>query len=175
MSLRDRDKKELEFPDLEEEFGEEAVRDAVSTLHRDYIGRVGPHLYDLTIKSRIRGIDYFDRIRVFAAVENRMRGREEVLEALRERREELEEIGERDDLLEDVEPQPVEDVDEEEEEEVDPIWIHEDCGTIVENESAMAWFCPSCEVRTNRVEEIEPTAVDDPEPGVAIADGGEEA
>ena len=80
----------LEFPDLEEEFGEEAVRDAASILRRDW------ETSSTTIKARIRGIDFIDRIHVFVAIENRMRGREDVLEALRARREELEEIGERD-------------------------------------------------------------------------------
>lgn len=88
----------LEFPDLEEKYGEIAVRDAASTLIHD-VGKVGPFHRDELIMARIRGIDYVERIRVFAAVENRMRGREEVLEALRDRREELDEIGERDERM----------------------------------------------------------------------------
>ena len=162
MSRRGREP--LEFPDLEEEFGEEAVRDAASLLRRDW------DTSSTTILARIRGIDFFDRIRVFAAVENRMRGREDVLEALADRREELEEIGERDERAVPLETSETEDVDEEEE--PDPVFVHEPCGTEAEQESGMAWYCPSCEVRTNRVEEVEQPVADVPR-GAVATDGGE--
>ena len=169
MNQPERDER-LVFPDLEEEFGEEAIRDAVSTLHRDHIGRVKPHLYDLTIQARIRGIDFFDRIRVFAAVENRTRGREEVLEALQDRREELEEIGERDERMEGFERQPVQESSEKEEKE--PVYRHEECGAVVRQTAERAWYCSICDVRTNRVQEIESPDPDEPIPGQAVADGG---
>lgn len=107
----------LELPDLEEEYGEEAVHDAVSTLHRDHVGEIRYKIHDDTIMARIRGIDFIDRIHVFAAIENRMRAREEVLEALRERREELEKIGERDERLQDVDVQTTSIVDDDQDEE----------------------------------------------------------
>lgn len=161
----------LEFPDLEAEYSREAVHDAASTLREGSIGYVGNGRRADTIMARIRGIDFVERIRVFAAVENRMRGREEVLEALQERKKELEEIGDRDERWDESDYREVQDVDEEEPD-PDPVYVHKSCGTVVEQESAMAWFCPECEQRTNRVEEIDPATVDDPQPGVAIADGG---
>lgn len=163
----------LEFPDLEEEFGEIAVRDAVSTLNREALGSASYNVRDDTIKSRIRGIDSFERLRVFAAVENRTRGRESVLEHLRRRREQLEEIGERSERMADLEIERDDDQDDVDEEmDPEPVWIHEPCGAVAERESPMAWFCPKCEQRTNRVEEIDPATVDDPQPGTVVAEGG---
>lgn len=88
----------LEFPDLEERFGEPIVNTAAHILNRDYLS-TGP-VQDDTIPSRIRGLDTPEEIAVYQAVERRMRNREEVLEAIGKRGQELREIGHRPDDLE---------------------------------------------------------------------------
>lgn len=81
------DSQQLRFPDLEQRYGEVAVRDAVSTLHRE--AGTTSDVRDDTIGARIQGIDDPERIQVFVAVENRTRGRRSVLERLSERRQEI--------------------------------------------------------------------------------------
>lgn len=74
----------LDFPDLEERFDEEAVTDAQSLLRRDW------ETSSATIIARIRGIQSVERIRAWVAVENRMRGREHVFDALKQRKRQIE-------------------------------------------------------------------------------------
>lgn len=90
----------LEFPDLEERFGEQIVNTAAHVLNRDYLrGSNGP-VQDDTIHSRIRGLDTAEEIAVYQAVERRLRNRDPILEAIRERAQYLQENGHRPDDLE---------------------------------------------------------------------------
>lgn len=136
------------FPELEERIGEDPAR------FLDENGRDDTKI-DLAL-ARIRGIDYLENLNAWLAIERRLNGgRRVIVDAIEERREYLEEHGERD-----VDPEDVavirEVTAEEEEDEPDPVWRHEPCGsTDVDQESSMAWFCNECEQRTNRVERVD--------------------
>ncbi|WP_259519087.1 hypothetical protein [Halanaeroarchaeum sp. HSR-CO] len=87
----------LEFPDLEDKFGQELVSNVAHVLNRELIQ--SGEVKDLLIPARIRGIDRPAVLAVFRAIETRTRNRDAVHDLLNDRADQLKEIGFRPDDL----------------------------------------------------------------------------
>jgi hypothetical protein len=102
------------FPELHEDIGEDPAEYLDRDLTQPFDGDGANTTPGDLLKARVRGIDSFQTLQAFVAVERRLGygdddgGREHVLDLLWERREELEALGERPDRLPDDPPQDIE-------------------------------------------------------------------
>lgn len=161
------------FPEIERRIGEDPAR----WLDRDLVERGPSHTTRTNrelVLARIRGIDYLGVANAWIQVERELdRGpRDRVIETLEERRDFLIEYGDRPEVdEEELEERRAQYNDESDEDTV--VWRHEPCGsTDVEQDSSMAWFCHTCDQRTNRVERVDEAADAERESAVAT-DGGD--
>lgn len=147
-----------EFPGIAERIG----HDPAKFLDRDLVERGPNHTWQTSkhlVLALIKGLPTIGKVNGWLKVEKQLdRGpREPIVELLETRLDYLIEHGERTiSSRAEIERRRAARTVPIQEPEPEPVWRHVVCGTTdVDQESRHAWFCNTCEQRTNRVERVD--------------------